>query len=214
MEIIVNSISKLKGVHHACIYHNGIQLASTFPDDAKSLETAQEITDQIFSALLAIERSYNEIYFSIGDQFLAAFLMHDNHIALLLTEKKINFPLINMGVKSASTKIRLKLEAEKAEKLAAISAANNSSVAFSPETNPDFEVLMEQLSTKLIFYLGPAAPLVLEDCLKQWKQKYTQTVDNLPHLIEIAQEELDTDDEKNEFADAANKIINESLNNT
>ena len=214
MEAIVDSISKLKGVHHACIFQNGKLLASTFPDEKISLVSAQEITDQIFSALLAIGRSYNEIYFSIGEQFLAAFLMHDNHIALLLTEKKINFPLINMGVKSASTKIRLKMEANKADQLATLSAAGNSPVIFTPETNPDFELLLEQLSSKLVFFLGPAAPLVLEDCLKQWKQKYIQAPENLPHFIELIQEELDLDDEKNEFADAANSIINQALNKT
>lgn len=207
MEAIVESISKLKGVHHACIYQNGKQLASTFPDDEISLETAQEIIDQIFATFLAIERSYNEIYFSIGEQFLAAFLLHDNHIALLLTEKKINFPLINMGVKSASTKIRLKIEAKKAEQLAALSAANNLPAVFVPDTNSDLEPLLEQLSSKLMYFLGPAAPLVFEDYLKQWKQKYTQTLENLPQLIGLIQEEFDSDHEKNEFYDAANTII-------
>lgn len=211
MKTIVDSISKLKGVHHACIYQNGKLLASNFPDNEASLATAQEVIDQIFTALLAIERSYNEIYFSIGEQFLAAFLMHDNHIALLLTEKKINFPLINMGVKSASTKIRLKIEEEKSEQLASMSVTStniNVPVVFSPGTNPGFEPLLEQLSSKLVYFLGPVAPLVLEDKLKQWKQKYNQTQENLPHLVELIQEELDSDDEKKEFFDATRHIIN------
>lgn len=211
MEAIVESITKLKGVHHACIYQNGIQLASSFPAEETSLETAQEIIDQIFATFLAIERSYNEIYFSIGEQFLAAFLLHDNHIALLLTEKKINFPLINMGVKSASTKIRLKIEAKKEAQLAALSAANNLPVVFVPETDSDLEPLLEQLSSKLMYFLGPAAPLVFSDHLKQWKQKYTQTQENIPQLIGLIQEELDSDDEKNEFSDAANSIIKNNL---
>ena len=210
MEAIVESITKLKGVHHASIYQNGKRLASTFPGDEVSLAKAQEIIDQIFTALLAIERSYNEIYFSVGEQFLVAFLLHDNHIALLLTEKKINFPLINMGVKSASAKIRLKIEAEKAEQFAAMSAANNGS-AFILETNPDFELVLELLASKLMSFLGPAAPLVLQDCLKQWKQTYVQSVENLPHLIALIQEQLDSDNEKNEFADDANNIINQLL---
>ena len=50
MKSIVNSISNLKGVHYACIYQNGKQLASTFPEDEASLARAHEIIDQIFTA--------------------------------------------------------------------------------------------------------------------------------------------------------------------
>ncbi len=208
MKSIVNSISNLKGVHYACIYHNGKQLASTFPEDEASLARAHEIIDQIFSALLSIKRSYNEIYFSFGDNFLAAFLMHDNHIALLLTEKKINFPLINMGVKSASTKIRLKSEAEKSKYSATLSSISHSTSVSNSEINPDIEPILEKLSTKMVYFLGPAAPLVLEDCLKQWKEKYIQSKENLPHLIELIQKELDSEGEKNEFYIATNIMIN------
>lgn len=208
MKSIVNSISNLKGVHYACIYHNGKQLASTFPEDEASLARAHEIIDQIFSALLSIKRSYNEIYFSFGDNFLAAFLMHDNHIALLLTEKKINFPLINMGVKSASTKIRLKSEAEKSRYSTTLSSISHSTSVSNSEINPDIEPILEKLSTKMVYFLGPAAPLVLEDCLKQWKEKYIQSKENLPHLIELIQKELDSEGEKNEFYIATNIMIN------
>jgi hypothetical protein len=210
METIIDSIIKLKGVHHACIYQNGEQLASTFPENGVSIATAEEVIEQIFTALLEIERSYDEIYFSVGENYLAAFLMHDNHIALLLTDKKINFPLINLGVKSASAKIRLKIEAEKAEQFASMSAANRVS-AFMPKTNPDFESVLKQLSSKLVYFLGPAAPFALQDCLNLWKQKYVQTLENLPHLIELILEEIDSDNEKNEFADFANTIIEQSL---
>jgi hypothetical protein len=208
MKSIVNSISNLKGVHYACIYHNGKQLASTFPEGEASLARAHEIIDQIFTALLSIERSYNEIYFSFGDNFLAAFLMHDNHIALLLTEKKINFPLINMGVKSASTKIRLKSEAEKSRYSATLSSISHSTSVSNSGINPDIEPILEKLSTKMVYFLGPAAPLVLEDCLKQWKEKYIQSKENLPHLIELIQKELDSEGEKNEFYIATNIMIN------
>ncbi len=208
MKSIVNSISNLKGVHYACIYHNGKQLASTFPEDEASLARAHEIIDQIFSALLSIKRSYNEIYFSFGDNFLAAFLMHDNHIALLLTEKKINFPLINMGVKSASTKIRLKSEAEKLRYSATLSSISHPASVSNSGINPDIEPILEKLSTKMVYFLGPAAPLVLEDCLKQWKEKYIQSKENLPHLIELIQKELDSEGEKNEFYIATNIMIN------
>ena len=208
MKSIVNSISNLKGVHYACIYHNGKQLASTFPEGEASLARAHEIIDQIFTALLSIERSYNEIYFSFGDNFLAAFLMHDNHIALLLTEKKINFPLINMGVKSASTKIRLKSEAEKSRYSATLSSISHSTSVSNSGINPDIEPILEKLSTKMVYFLGPAAPLVLEDCLKQWNEKYIQSKENLPHLIELIQKELDSEGEKNEFYIATNIMIN------
>ena len=138
--------------------------------------------------------------------------MHDNHIALLLTEKKINFPLINMGVKSASTKIRLKSEAEKSRYSATLSSISHSTSVRNSEINPDIEPILEKLSTKMVYFLGPAAPLVLEDCLKQWKEKYIQSKENLPHLIELIQKELDSEGEKNEFYIATNIMINKTVN--
>lgn len=218
MNQVVANISALRGVHYACLYKDGEQLASTFPDDqqASIIQTA-EIVEQAFSALEAIQKSHNEMYFSVEDKYLAVFRLHDSHIAVLLTEKKINFPLIHMGIKSASEKIRHILEEEKkqqalAEAQARLQAqaqtANTSeSTALVVPTDSSIVKILDQYAAVLTSFLGPAARFVVDDCVDQWKQKYVQSEENLGHLVELIQEELDTDDEKDRFAQQIKLIV-------
>ncbi len=208
MKQIVKSLSRLKGVHHATIYKDGELLASSF-DRSKSdamLDSA-EIMAQIFSALEAIEQSHDEIFFSIGENYLVAYLLSDSHIALLLTDKKINFPLIGMGVKSASGKISRKAKEEEKRKTEEASHETKIQATSDIPTDEAYHDKFEQLSVALIEYLGPAAKFVVEDSVSLWKKKYIQNTENLPHLVEFIVAELSTDSEKEQFSKQANKII-------
>lgn len=200
MDSILKGISTLRGVHHACIYQEGKEPVSDFPQDMKGAMTlSHDLIDQIFSALTSIGKSHNEIYFSIGDKFLVAYLMHETVIAILLTDKQINFPLVNMGIKSAATKIQRKIKEEQQQKIASQSAEPGKP----PPTNAEFQPLLDDLSTILKGYLGPAAIFVFEDDVNRWKKSYEQTVENLPNLVEIIQRELDPDKEQKPFTEQA-----------
>ncbi len=231
MEQIVNSISRLKGVHHACIYKDGEQLASTFAEDqSNAILDSADIISQIFSALEAIEQSHNEIFFSIGKHYLAAYLLSDSYIVVLLTEKKINFPLINMGIKSAAGKIahrvknqqheqeerkkeqeQEKIREEKKGQERELTEAKGSATIEEVPTNTVFQPVFDGLSNVLAEYLGPAAQFVIEDSIALWKNKYLQSADNLPHLVEFIQNELDSDNEKEQFAHQAKTIIEQNI---
>ncbi|MEE9352451.1 MAG: hypothetical protein V3U78_09335 [Thiotrichaceae bacterium] len=214
---IVANISGLRGVHYACLYKDGEQLASSFPVDKNEsmIETA-EIIEQTFSALESIQKTHNEMYFSIGNQYLAAFRLHEAHFAVLLTEKKINFPLIHMGIKSASAKIRHLLEEEKkrlaleaqaqALEVAATSGISASTALVVP-TESSILGILDQYSAVLTSFLGPAARFVVEDCVDEWKQKYVQNKENLGFLVELIQKELDSDDEKERFAQQIKLVV-------
>lgn len=231
MEQIVNSISRLKGVHHASIYKDGEQLASTFSEDQRdAILDSADIISQIFSALEAIEQSHNEIFFSIGKYYLAAYLLSDSYIVVLLTEKKINFPLINMGIKSAAGKIAHRAksqereqeerkriqeqekirEAEKAQERELTKEEGSATIEDIP-TNTVFQPIFDGFSNILTEYLGPAAQFVIEDSIALWKSKYLQNAENLPHLIEFIQNELDDDNEKEQFAHQAKTIIEQNI---
>lgn len=249
MEQIVKGISRLKGVHHASIYKDGEQLASTFDEEQHdAIINSAEIISQIFSALEAIEQSHNEIFFSIGKHYLAGYLLKDSYIVILLTEKKINFPLINMGIKSAAGKIahkireqekeqerekakkkqqeqeRIRYEEEKAqEQQIAAEQANQekeqrqltetkgSDTIGDIPTNTTFKPIFDELSHALVEYLGPAAQFVIDDSVGLWKSKYLQNADNLSHLVELIQEEIDIESEKEQFARQAKKIIEQHI---
>ncbi len=217
LEQIVTNISGLRGVHYACLFKDGEQLASSFPDGKnESIIQTAEIIEQAFSALESIQKTHNEMYFSVENQYLAAFRLHDSYYAILLTEKKINFPLIHMGIKSASEKIRHVLEEEKkkqalieaqAQVLEATPVIEATSMALVVPTESSILDILDQYSAVLTSFLGPAARFVVEDCADQWKQKYVQNKENLGFLVELIQEELDTDEEKAKFAQQLKFVV-------
>lgn len=202
-EQIVGNISGLRGVLYVCLYKDGKQLASSFPDEQnESIIKTAEIIEQAFSALESIQKSHSEMYFSVDGKYLAVYKLHEAHFAILLTEKKINFPLIHMGIKSASEKIRHILDDQKKERALAEAQKLSvvSSTAMTVQTNSALVATLDQYSAVLTSFLGPAARFVVDDCVDAWKQKHTQTEENLPFLIKLIQQELDSDDEKEKFA--------------
>lgn len=223
VDSILSNINKLNGVHHVCIYRDGSDISSSFPDDHRDIESIAQMVEQVFTALQAIDKSHDELYFSVGDKLLAAYLMFDSHIAILLTEKKINFPLIHMGIRSASAKIKRKIALSQATKVVAPVEAEPDKeiegldekpeateairVENAPDTNPELDAIMEKILNELINYFGPAAKFVLEDAVIQWETKYVRSRNNIPELGEILQEELDTAEEKRNFSQFVTKIL-------
>jgi predicted regulator of Ras-like GTPase activity (Roadblock/LC7/MglB family) len=216
MENILTAINKLNGVHHVCLYRDEKDLLSTFPDDQHGIESMAQMIDQVFTALQSIDKSHNEIYFSVEDKLLAAYLMYDSYIAILLTDKKINFPLIHMGIRSATAKLKRHLALNtKAVPPPIISQAAPIAkparpVAAAPSASPvdtELDSIMEKLTTELINYFGPAAKFVFEDAVIQWETKYVRNRNNIPELSEILQEELDTPAEKRAFSQFVTKTL-------
>jgi hypothetical protein len=68
--------------------------------------------------------------------------------------------------------------------------------------------LQKQLSEELVNFLGPAAMFVFDDAVQKWRGTYVQKSINLGYLVEIVMEELDTEDEKQAYKQAAIKILN------
>jgi len=208
---ILQNICKLKGVKNACIYlfkgdKQGI-VASTFTEEqTNSIINAAEVIEQIISALQAIDKQHDEIYFSLENEYIAAYLMGDRHIAILLTEKRINFPLIHMGIRSACKKMQsLQNEAkQQARKPASIASSSRSSTTVSATStptesaSPDMAIIYDQLQKLLLGYLGPAAPVVCKDAIQKWQATYVPNRNNLKYLIQIIEEELvDERDQQN-----------------
>ena len=222
MDSILSNINKLNGVHHVCIYRDGNDISSTFPDDHRDIESIAQMIEQVFSALQAIDKSHDELYFSVEDKLLAAYLMVDSHIAILLTEKKINFPLIHMGIRSASAKIKRKIALSRpVEAVTPAAPVSSESVAEQPQVeavkeevatkavsaDPELDSIMDKILNELINYFGPAAKFVLEDAVIQWETKYVRNRNNIPELGEILQDELDTAEEKRDFSQFVTKIL-------
>ncbi len=218
MKSILENIVALRGVHYACIYQGGEVLASTFPDDnEEGISNTAQAVEQIFSALQAIGQAHNEVYISMGEMLLIAYLLDDESLVMLLTDSKINFPLIHMGVKSASVKIKA-FSSEQAINAGNYSATLEEEIPPSsvmPPVIPDVPVeiapappaaislavqgIMDNFEELLIDYLGPAAVFVFEDGVEQWREHYMPTEETLINLAEILALELNPGDERNDF---------------
>lgn len=212
MKNILKNIAILRGVNHVCIYQEGKEPVSNFPKEFnESMALSHDLIDQVFSALKAIHKSHNEIYFSIGDKFLVAYLLDDTCIALLLTDKKINFPLLNMGIKSAAMKVKRMIKDEGQQEVEQQTPAKQ--VSNNQNASGDAELLsiLTKLSEILKQYLGPAAVFVFEDNVVKWRRTYVQSHENLPHLVELIKAELDPKGEQTAFLQQAQAVIGVSI---
>lgn len=215
MKTILKNITILRGVHHVCIYREGKEPVSNFPDNFNEpMMLSYDLIDQVFSALKAIDKSHNEIYFSIGDKFLVAYLLDETCIALLLTDKKINFPLLNMGIKSAAMKVKRMIKDEAQQEIAQSeqqAPAQQASIEQDVSADAELQAMLAKLSAILKQYLGPAAVFVFEDDVVKWRKTYVQSRENLPHLIEIIKKELDPNTEQAAFLEQAQAVIGGSI---
>lgn len=212
VESILATLSNLKGVHHAGLYRDDKGLLSSFPNGYQNITALAQNIEQIFSALQATNKSHNELYFSVEENLLAAYLMHDSYIALLLTDKNINFPLVRMGIRSASLKIEHHLELISKKDKSLAKENNTEPLIKTPHNEPsptdeELEPIMTKLLEELINYFGPAAKFVFEDALIQWEVHYIKNRDNIPELGKILLKEMDTPQEKSEFLDFVNQIL-------
>lgn len=214
MENILKNIAILRGVRHVCIYQEGKDPVSNFPDEFnESMASSYDLIDQIFSALRAIDKSHNEIYFSMKDKFLVAYLLDETCIALLLTDKKINFPLLNMGIRSASMRVKQIIKKEQQQPVIPIPPPQPKPYFLpketekSPPVEANLQAILDKLSNILKQYLGPAAIFIFEDDVEKWKKTYRQNHENLPHLVEIIKKELSPNNEQPEFEQQALTVI-------
>ena len=202
MQAVVDTLCALAGVRHAGIFKDGKVISSNFPDSQSSpMSNSSHVVSQIFAALESVDKSHNELYFGIDSGYLAAFRMQNGYIALLLTDKKINVPMLSMGIKSASQTIKQQTDAAQAEQdrlrhLVNIDNPAEPTVPVEESLRPIFD----RYTRLLTGYLGPAASVIVEDAIDVWKQTYVQTPNNLPFLLAILEEELDSDKERQEFA--------------
>lgn len=201
MQSIVETLSALNGVRHVGIYKQKKIISSNFSEEVEvAMSHSSDLVAQIFLALEAVKKTHNEIFIGIDSGYLAGFRLFGGHIALLLTDKKINFPMVSMGVKSASE--MLKQHAEELEQ----QLARQSQVAGEPvesvEAIPTDESLIpvfNQYVYILTEFLGPAASVVVHDAVEQWKGTYVQSANNLPYLVALLENELETSKEKQLF---------------
>lgn len=201
MQEVVDSLCALKGVRHAAIYRQGELIHSSLTEAQQaSLIKSSAVISQIFSAVEAIGKTHNEIFIGVDSGYLAGFKLHTGYVALLITEKKINFPMVSMGVKSASEAVK-QLEQQKQAELDRLRLlSENQTIAVAEVPTEALLLPMLDSYTKLLAsFLGPAAVVLVEDAVNTWKKTYVQSPQNLPYLLALLEAELDSPQERELF---------------
>lgn len=208
MQSIVETLSALNGVRHVGIYKNGGVLSTNFPNEVhQAMLGSSELIAQIFLALEAVEKTHNEIFIGIDNGYLAGFRLFGGHVVLLLTDKKINMPMISMGIKSASEMLRQQLDEVQQDQARQQRITTNIEVAEIESTKEALIPVVEQYTFILTDFLGPAARVVVDDAVDEWKGKYPQLPTNLTYLVALLENELETDKEKQLFKARAERVI-------
>jgi len=209
MQATVQTLTALSGVRNVGVYKNGEVLSTNFPEALQQAMTnSSEVIAQIFLALEAVEKTHNEIFIGIDSGYLAGFRLFGGHVALLLTDKKINLPMLSMGIKSASEMLKQQLDELQQQQALKdqVNMPNERAVVVDP-TNELLLPVIEQYTYILTEFLGPAASVLVDDAMEQWKGTYVQSPNNLAYLIAALENELETDKEKQLFKSRVEKVV-------
>lgn len=102
MQLVLNKIQALQGVQGVCIYcHTKLLAATALPIPLEKIHLIIPALDQFFNDLVAKERDYNELCITLSKHLLIVYKVHVNYILLVITEKRVHMPMVQMGVKAA-----------------------------------------------------------------------------------------------------------------
>lgn len=210
-------VSALKGVDAVCVYHQQHMIASTFSaEQSVLLLPALQMIEQTFDAAEAINHPYEELYLILEEHMLVIYPLEQQYFILLLTDKKVNIPLIHLSIKALVGK---SLDALKANTQAITLQSTNPQpstpltastpiIKTNTETKPlriDAEVQkqLNALKELLVHYLGPAGRWVFEDAVSEWQSNSS----SINQLIPLLLSEFDSEQEKAQFQQRANALI-------
>ena len=209
MDSVLKSIKALNGVFEVCIYRETRVLGTTFPKNQRAAISASvPMLEQIFAALATIQQQHDELYIEVEDKLLVAYRLVDCCTVLLLTEKKVNFPLIHMGVKSAASKLRAMVqETLNPPPATSVNTASRyesrsrskASTARQLPTSSSLQAVLDQWRILLFDYFGPVAELLLNDALYSWRQSTDGEYQHLSRLLNLLLAEFDSPTEMQAF---------------
>lgn len=106
MSTLSKDLSKITGLKGAFLHAEGHPDIDTFStEEARQISSVVDFVEQYFSVAESINRSFNEMIFSLenGDN-LITYLFDESTIFILRTEQKVNFPFVHMTSKMIAKK--------------------------------------------------------------------------------------------------------------
>ncbi len=210
MKEILEELGSLGCVYHGCIVKEGDVLATTFPSLLnQNLTSIGKITDRIFKGADSVNRSYDEIYFEMEENYLLGYPVDGGVVVLLLTGKDVNFALIHMTVKSAAPQISEEVASR--ARAEPVPPSSPDSPAFQHRTNQKIDhglkPYLNEILESLTLQIGPVARITMGEALKTWRSSFEPTRKNLPVLIDILAQDIDDEASRQEFRDGLETLL-------
>lgn len=241
LNAVLAQLTALKGVNHASIYSGEHGFYSTMPEGRQAeIINAGEMIAMIFATLRSVDKTYTEVYLEFDGGLITAYEIPDSILVLLSTEKKINFPMVGMGVKAVSAIIRKLLtrpedsrfnqggarrdllqqaalasqeagirspilrpvDATPSRRAGAVSLRSVEATSLRPiglDHIEQWAPMVGRLKDLLAEVVGPNADAIYADCLERWQADYAPVPENVPFLVELLSDELDSTGEKVQF---------------
>jgi len=209
MKEILEELETLGGVYHGCIVKDARVVSTTFPSLLNdNLALIARITDRLFKGADSVNRSYNEIYFELDENYLLGYPLDNGAMVLLLTGKDVNFALIHMTVQSAGSQIASALDMVSQDTQAGQDRPQIDEPA-SPEPamhrragskiDPALKPVLNDILEALTLQIGPVSRIIMGEALKKWRNSFEPVEKNIPMLVNILAQEIDDDVSRKEF---------------
>lgn len=210
MSKILEDLERLGGIHHSCLLKDDQMVASTFPEILEeNLMGACRVVYQVFMAVEGMGSDHREIFIELEENLLIGYLIGDDTVLVLLTDKDVNLALINTSVRSALSRLKKQPASLPAEPPIVTAAAQKPSAGGLSQALVETELmgLMGQLQEGLAEHIGPAAEIVFDDAYHQWKVTHGVRKSKIAELIKALALEIEDKADRSRYLQTAVNIV-------
>jgi len=206
MNAILQDIQTLGHINYSFVYHDGHIKASTFPKVLQGkLEFASHLMHKIIQSIEVIEHKYNEIIMQFAEHYLVTYIIEKDMFIALLAEKKVNFSLLNMTIKSAIPQIK-----ELALSSKGVASAGKQETTDNETALQDLSSWLDSMKLALSKRIGPMAGILFNDCLEEWQAKFPVSQNTLKELARIASNTIEDRKARLQFLQEVSALIGQA----
>ncbi len=115
-------------------------------------------------------------------------------------------PSLSPGMVKMTVQMALNIEPDKTPQVEIIQEAvvdnqpNKEIMAILLADESELQAPLTRIQDELAMYIGPVAELVFQDSVEIWASTHTPSIENLPELISMMEQEIDDDEDREKFS--------------
>jgi predicted regulator of Ras-like GTPase activity (Roadblock/LC7/MglB family) len=208
---ILNDFHFLGGVRHVCVIKSGEMQASTFPEFLQAnLISAARMMEQMLMGIQPLGQEHNEVYIEMDESQLIGVKIAEDTLFALMTDRNINYSLINTAIRSAKPKLLSLAPVPTLE-----NATSNAATALSPSPaniiseheKQQVALILSQLQTLLAEMVGPAASVLFRKTMGPWMDAGDAKLSRLQLLVNNISAYIDHPEKRARFIEQCSALI-------